>query len=140
MEEKRRLRDDSMAFSSFLRRRSEEGCGSLLPEPSDGTLGKGSKLHMGRFRLDTGGISLLGGWSDTGTIFLGRWSMPQVYLLVISIFHYFLTCAEKGFFLSCLYVLFLLQSSGPSKSLALHRPSVCPYPRQLCEILMNLCH
>lgn len=44
---------------------------------SDGMCGHGSKLHH-RGGLDwILGISLAGGWSNTGTGFLKRWSMAQ---------------------------------------------------------------
>jgi len=53
--EKRRLRGNLIAHCSFLRRgREERGAEIFSLGPNDRTHGNGSKLHQGRFRLDTG--------------------------------------------------------------------------------------
>lgn len=88
--EKRRLKEGLIALYSFLRGRGGGGADLFSLVLSSRTRGNGSELHNGRFRLNTGSISLLRGWSDIGTGFLRRWSMPQVYLVGISVFHYFL--------------------------------------------------
>ena len=51
----RRLRGDLLALCSFVRRGRGAGAAELFSlEPSDRMRGNGSKLHQGRFRLDTG--------------------------------------------------------------------------------------
>ncbi|KAK4824315.1 hypothetical protein QYF61_013060 [Mycteria americana] len=76
--ETRRLRGDLMALYSFLRRGSGEGGADLFSlGSSDRTHRNGSKLHRGDLDWTLGSISLPRGWSNTGTGFLERWSMPQ---------------------------------------------------------------
>ncbi|KAK4824758.1 hypothetical protein QYF61_018492, partial [Mycteria americana] len=67
--ERRRLRVDLIAPYSFLRRGSGEGV--------TGHMGMVQSCASGGLDWTLGSISLPRGWSNTGTGFLERWSMPQ---------------------------------------------------------------
>jgi len=66
--ETRRLRDDLIALYSFLRRGSGEGGAELFYLVCSARMhGNGSKLHQGRFRLDTRKHLFTKGVVKTGT-------------------------------------------------------------------------
>lgn len=74
---KRRLRGDSIALYSFLRRASGVGGAEIFYlESSDRMHGYGSKHIRGGLDWTFGSISLPKSWSNTETGFLERWSMP----------------------------------------------------------------
>ena len=76
--EKRRLRGDPIALYSFLRRGRGEGHAELFSwDPVPGCLGMAQSRTRGGSDWALGSISLLRGWSNPGTGFLERWSMPQ---------------------------------------------------------------
>ncbi|KAK4815588.1 hypothetical protein QYF61_004803 [Mycteria americana] len=76
--EKRRLRGDLVALCSFLRRGGGEGGAELFSwDPVTGHVGMVQSCARGGSDWTLGSISLLRGWSNPGTGFLERWSMPQ---------------------------------------------------------------
>ncbi|KAK4816066.1 hypothetical protein QYF61_011074 [Mycteria americana] len=76
--EKRRLRGDLVALCSFLRRGGGEGGAELFSwDPVTGRMGMVQSCARGGSDWTLGSISLPRGWSNPGTGFLERWSMPQ---------------------------------------------------------------
>jgi len=75
--ERRRWRGNLIALSRFLRRGSGDGDADLFSLVSSART-CGSKLHQSGEGSDwaSGIISLQRGWSNPGTGFLERWSMP----------------------------------------------------------------